>query len=278
MGAVLALLAALTWGTGDYLGGVATKRQSALTVATSAQLGGLGVVVAAAFVLGGSPSWEDLAIPGIGGAAGAVGLLLLYHGLATGTASVVAPITGVMSAAVPTIWGFVSGESVGPTSALGLFAGMVAIALISQVETTGEAQGNSRPRRSVMVALASGTSFGLFIVALSVAGDDAGLFPILAARAVSVPLLVGLTFLRVQPIAPKFDRAVILGAGVFDAAANALVLVALRDGVIVATVLSSMYPAATVLWARLLEDERLRVIQRFGLVLAACAVVLIVIG
>ncbi|NOX29239.1 MAG: DMT family transporter [Actinobacteria bacterium] len=277
MGAVLALLAALTWGTGDYLGGVATKRQPVVTVAASAQIGGLAVVMAAAFLIGGSPAWEDLFYPGLGGAAGAVGLLLLYHGLATGTASVVAPITGVMSAAIPTVWGFINGESVSPTTSLGLFAGLIAIALISQGgDASQERSGLAGP--SVLVALASGTSFGLFIVALSVAGDDAGLFPILAARAISVPLLILLAIASAQPVTAELDRLVILGAGIFDAAANALVLVALRDGVIVATVLSSMYPAATILWARLFEGERMRPAQKFGLLLAAAAVILIVVG
>ncbi len=276
MGAALALLAALTWGTGDYLGGIATKRQPVITVAASAQIGGLGVVVAAAFLLGGSPTWEDLFFPGLGGAAGAVGLLLLYHGLATGTVSVVAPITGVMSAAIPTVWGFLNGESVGRTSALGLLVGLVAIALISQ-DGSASQDRSGLAGRSVLIALAAGTSFGLFIVALSVAGDDAGLFPILAARAVSLPLLILLAVVAAKPVTAKLDRLVIFGAGIFDAAANALVLVALRDGVIVATVLSSMYPAATVLWARLIEGERVRPAQKFGLLLAGAAVVLIVI-
>lgn len=277
MAVLLALLAAISWGSGDYLGGKASARLHPVTVTATAQLVGLVGLLVATPLIGTDFSWRDAVWPGLGGAAGAVGLLLLYGALAQGRVSVVAPVTGLVSAGGPTIWGAVAGERVGAWVAVGLALGVVAIVAMSL--ETPNADATWSVGRSVTVAVLAGIGFALFIVALDTAADDAGVAPVLAARLVSVPLLLLLASRLQVPRVARSHRGVVAAAGVLDTAANAMLVLALARGqLIVVTVLSSLYPAQTVLLARWFDGERLRRVQQIGLALAAIAVVCITAG
>ena len=277
MAVLLALLAALSWGSGDYLGGKASGRMHPVTVTASAQIVGLVGLLVATPLIGTEFSWRDAVWPGLGGAAGALGLLLLYGALAQGRVSVVAPITGLVSAGGPTLWGAAAGERVGAWVVLGLTVGVVAIVAMSMEAPNSDASWSIG--RSIVVAVLSGVGFALFIVALDTAHDDAGVAPVLAARVVSVPLLLLLAGRLQVPRIASSQRLTVAAAGVLDTAANAMLVLALARGqLIVVTVLSSLYPAQTVLLARWFDGERLRRVQQIGLALAAIAVVCITAG
>ncbi len=278
MGALLALLAATAWGSGDYLGATATRRQSSITVTASAQIIGLTLLAVGSLIVAGDATADDVIWPGIGGAAGAAGLVLLYHGLAHGKISVIAPIAGVVGAGVPVVWGIAAGEDLGPLRASGLIAGLAAIAMISKSVDTADTPSRFSASGSVLLAAAAGTLFGAFIVLLDAAGDDAGLYPVLAARAVAVPLLVMLALGLRHHVVARVDRRFVLGAGILDVAANVFLLIALEYSLVVAGVLSSLYPAVTVGLARILGGDRITTVQGLGLMLGAVSVVMVTTG
>jgi drug/metabolite transporter (DMT)-like permease len=213
---------------------------------------------------------------GIGaGVTGGVGVALLYYGFAVGRVSVVAPVTAVCSITIPVLVGIGLGERPAPLALGGIGVALASVALISRHE---DPHGTPRARdRSLVVALASGVAIGAFLVCLPRAGSASGLWPLLVARATSTPALAGAALLaRVRIAVPRSVLPVTLACGALDMVANALYFVAARDGPLglVAT-LASLYPASTVLLARVVLGERLRPVQSVGLACAAAAIVLI---
>ena len=278
MGALLALFAAAAWGSGDYLGASATRRHSSITVTASAQSVGLVLLAVGSLIVGGEATADNMVWPGIGGAAGAAGLLLLYHGLAHGKISVIAPISGVVGAAIPVVWGVADGEELAALRGAGLLAGLVAIAMISNATDDPGQRNRFSARGSVVVGVSAGVLFGAFIVCLNVAGDNAGLYPVLAARSVAVPLLILLALSTRHPVLPRVDRRLVFGAGILDATANVCLLLALDYSLVVAGVLSSLYPAVTVGLARVLRGDHLARVQSIGLLVGAASVVMVTAG
>jgi drug/metabolite transporter (DMT)-like permease len=273
---LLALLSAVFYGVADFLGGVAARRARALGATTAAQ--GLGlVVVALALPLFPAPVPSAAgALWGVGaGLTGAVGVALLYYGFAVGRVSVVAPVTAVCSISIPVVVAFGLGERPGALAIAGIAAAIVSVGLISRHEDPA-APSPSRDR-SVGIGLASGVAIGAFFVCLARAGDGKGLWPLLIARAAStVALIATARLVKISIVVPRAALLPVIACGVLDVLANALYLIAVREGPLglVAT-LASLYPASTVLLARLVLGERLRFVQSLGLACAATAIVLI---
>lgn len=211
-----------------------------------------------------------LAAGALGGIAGAVGVICLYQALSIGTMSVVSPITAVVAAAVPVVAGLIDGERLGPLAIGGILLGLTAVALVSAQGQRGDVAS-----RAVVLAVTAGVSFGLFYVALARSGDDAGIWPLVAARPASLVLAGALILRSRTPLAiTGSNRAVAAGAGVLDMSANALFLLASTRGQLaVVGVIASLYPLSTVALARIIDSERLRPIQWAGLVLAVVALV-----
>jgi len=271
---LLALLSAATYGVGDFCGGMAARRIAATSVVLWSHMVGLGLLVVSATIVGGSATGGDLLIGGLGGLCGAAGVGFLYKGLSIGPMSVVAPITALLSAAVPILAGVLEGERPSTAVSVGMVAALIAIVLVS-----AEGGGSLRPSdlRGVGFALAAGLGFGVFFVSLSHVGDDSGLWPLVAARLASVTAVGALALLgRVPRAFPRPDaRALTLAAGVLDAVANVLYLLAVREGLLsVVSVLAALYPVSTVLLARLVLHERFATIQRIGIAIALPAAIL----
>lgn len=274
MAVLLALCSAATYGVGDFLGGMAAKRAAATAVLVWSHLVGLSLILATATVVTGTATTRDVALGALGGLGGALGVGLLYQALSIGPMSAVAPVTALLAAAVPVVAGYVQGERPGAAALLGMAGALAAIVLVS-----AEGGGSMRPSdmRGVVLALGAGLGFGLFFVALSYTGDDSGLWPLVGARAASVTLVGALAVLgRVDAVVPAGSpRLFTAGAGALDAAANVLYLLAIREGLLsVVSVLSSLYPASTVLLAWVILRERFAPMQRVGLVLAIPAAAL----
>jgi uncharacterized membrane protein len=219
------------------------------------------------------------------GAVGGVGLTCLYRGLSIGRMSVVAPITAVGAALVPVAWGLLQGERPGPFALVGVVLAIVAVGLISrtgdEVVDGSHAAAPSDARPYLLLAIVAGVSFGGVFVLLAETGDDAGFWPLVAGRLTSITLLTIGGLAAKQSFRPGGRAALlpIAAAGVLDMAANAIYLLAARRGLIaLVAVLSSLYPASTVLLARLVLKERLLGLQVAGLGLAAAGVTLIATG
>jgi drug/metabolite transporter (DMT)-like permease len=277
MAAVFALSAAVAYGVGDFLGGVASRRVPPTAVVLWSHVVGLALLLVLAPFAGGDLTAPALAFGAAAGLLGGVGIALFYRALAVGSMSVVAPVAALLSAAVPVLAGLGGGERPSGAALAGIALALGAIVLVSR-ETPDVAR---HPRRSQALALAvaAGVGFGLFFVAIDHAGDGVGLWSLVGARLASVTMFAGLGAARVTSAArPRGAGGAALGAGVLDVVANALYLLALGHGLLsVVSVLTALYPASTVLLARYLLGERLSPVQRTGLGLAGAAAVLIAV-
>ncbi|HEX6313057.1 MAG TPA: DMT family transporter [Acidimicrobiia bacterium] len=280
MAVFLGLAVAVSYGAADFCGGVASKRAAAWSVVLGAQYVGL-VGIGLLLVLDGTPRplSADLLLGAVASCVGVLGVGLLYFGLARGPMGVVAPITGVGSAVVPVGWGLLRGERPGPAALVGVAVALVAVVLVSHTRTG--ADDPTKPARvTLAAAVAAGVAFGVFFVLLSHTGDDSGFWPIFSGRLASTTALVIALTLLGRPRLPRGAGALIIVlSGVFDVAANALFLLASREGLLsLVSVLAALYPAATVVLARVVLDERLQRHQLVGLAAALGGVALITAG
>jgi drug/metabolite transporter (DMT)-like permease len=285
---VLAFACALVWGSADYCGGRATVRGGALAVTVVSQLLGLPVLVICVVLLPGRADPPDLVWGAGAGVAGLLGIVALYRGLATGSMSVVAPVTAVTGALIPIAVGLATGERPTVLALAGSGCAVLAIALVSMgsVEPTGLAVKPRSGARVIGLALVAGTLFGLFFSMLAQTNGDAGMWPLVAARTASVSLGLmaawGMSSLgrrsSLRPTSLRLPRR-ILGwvavAGTGDIGANALYLLATHGGLLsVVAPIAALYPVSTVVLAVTVDRERVGVGQLVGLGLAATALVL----
>ena len=275
----LAVVAAITYGAADFLGGLATKRGSTVfsAVVCSQATGLVLVLLAIPLLPRASPTAEDLAWGAASGLAGGIGLALLYRGLAVGVMSVVAPVTAVCAVIIPVGVGVAFGERPTGVAGVGVALAVVSIVLVSR---SGEIEAGTRGRTGVPIAIASGVAIGIFLVCLERTGPSAGLWPLVPARAVSVSFFAIAGLLARESLIPRRESwTIVAGGGALDMLANVLYLLAVRQGPlsIVAT-LTSLYPASTVLLARIVLRERLRPVQQAGVGCAVLAIVMIVSG
>lgn len=278
MAVFLGLAAALTYGTADFVGGLVSKRASVYAVVVISQL--VGVVAVAGLLPFDSAATGVEAALGWGAAAGVgggLGVMLLYRGLATGRMSVVAPITAVEAAIVPLVWGLGTGERPTTVALVGVAIALLAVVLITW---TRDEPGDANSRAGVREAIGAGLGFGAFFVFLDYAPSDSGLWPLLGTKLSSITLVFLIALVSRATLRPPAGTigAIIL-AGVLDLFANVFYLLATRRGLLaLVAVLTSLYPAATVLLARLVLKEEVTARQGLGLFLALTGVALISAG
>jgi drug/metabolite transporter (DMT)-like permease len=280
MAIVLALLCASAYGTGDFFGGLATRRVgSAFAVVLGSQALSLVFVIVIAPLFGGDPHSADMAWAAAGGVAGAVGLVAFYRGLAIGPMSITAPVSAVIAATVPVLVGLVSGERPGAQALVGIPVAIVAIVLFSSSPAT-EAHHVRPTLASLLYAAVAGVGFGTFFVFLAQVRREAELYPLLASRGASITAVAVVALASRRSLAiPRANWWMVGLAGVFDIAANALFLSASGRGLLaVVSVLASLYPAGTVILARIVLHERLTRRHAIASVVTAVAVVLIASG
>jgi drug/metabolite transporter (DMT)-like permease len=308
---ILALAAAVLYGTADFLGGVASRRASvfavlALTVPAGAVVmllvALLGQVPAIGGLLGhgglGSPAsvgdWSAVGWAAASGVCGAAGLAAFYAGFATAPISVVAPVAALVSAVLPVGVAIVGGERPAATVIAGGLTCLVAVVLVSaQPADHGADHGGGRGERGGGIRLvtsgrlralgygaAAGAGFGLFFIFLKNAGQSGVLWPVAISRSAGTVVAFGIALATRTRL--RRGRGGITGialiSGAIDAAANVCYVLATRAGLFgLAVVITSLYPGMTVLLARVLLGERMRWLQRAGLLLAAVGVVLVTV-
>jgi uncharacterized membrane protein len=268
---VLALVAAVAWGTGDFLGGRVSKVVSSTLVVWASAVLSVVVIGAAALLIGGAEGHRlALAWGFAGGVAVGVGGILLYRGLAAGRMSVVAPTAGVVGAALPVAVDVVRGARLGTTVWLGIALALAAIWLL----TTG---GSDAGRGGVLLGVLSGLGFGLVFVFIDFAPDASGLWPVVGTK-IGTIVITSALLARSRPRlgAVGTHWLPIAGLAAFDALATIAYLEASRTGSLaVAAVIASFYPAPTVILAAIVLKERLTPTHWLGAVLALGAVVVI---
>ena len=280
---VLALISAAAWGAADFVGGVAGRRAAPVSVAFASQLVGLVALLLLAPLAAATFRPADLGW-GVGAGVGAAaGVALLYHGLAVGLMSVVAPVTAVGAACIPVLFGLVTGERPPPAALAGVVIALAAVLFLCALPGSSGAGGESgKPpaaRAGVGTGLASGVGFGSYFVFLGHAADDAGLWPLLGSRTTSVVVLGTVVVLTRGSLLAAGAGASAVVVGLFDVVANVSFLLATRRGLLsIVAVLASLYPAGTVVLARIILRERISPAQAVGLAGAGGAIVLIALG
>jgi drug/metabolite transporter (DMT)-like permease len=309
---ILALAAAMLYGTADFLGGVASRRASvfavlALTVPAGAVVmvlvALLGQIPALGGLLGhgglGTPAsvgtWSAAGWAAASGVCGAAGLVAFYAGFASAPISVVAPVAALVSATLPVGVAIAGGERPAATMIAGGLICLVAIVMVSSQPAehagpghtgsghTGPGHTGSGPGqrlRALGYGAAAGVGFGLFFIFLKNAGQSGVLWPVAISRSAGTVVAFGIA-LATRTRVP-FGRGGVTGiallSGGIDAAANVCYVLATRAGLFgLAVVITSLYPGITVLLARVVLGERMRWLQRAGLLLAAAGVVLVTV-
>jgi drug/metabolite transporter (DMT)-like permease len=275
---LLAIFSATLYGSADFLGGLATRRSTVMPVMIFSQLAGLITLLLmlpllpAATATGADLTWGGLA----GGALG-IGLMLLYQGLATGKMSVVAPVTAVLAVVISAAAGIVLGDHLSWVAMAGVALAIAAITLISQDGALDKATEERDGAQGLPAALSAGVLIAIFLIALKQTNTASGLLPLVSARLAALAALAAAAIWRRPPLCVGRDTAwLIIVGGTLDIFANVLYVLATRQGTLtIAATLTSLYPASTILLARLVLGERLRRIQIAGLACAGLGVVLI---
>ena len=270
----LAVGGALLYGFADFSGGYASKRLPPWGVtALSQTIGLVALAIGLTLFPADSVTAADMLWGAGAGIGGVVGIGLLYRALAEGTMAVVSPITAATTAALPVIIDVATGGEITPVAAVGVVLALLAIVAIAGERSTGRLNP-----RLLGMALLAGVGFAVFFIFISQTDEASGFWPLVGARAMTIPLAF-LLHRAVEPqIRPRTEpmRWVAI-AGLFDMGANLLVAAALQRGPLgIVSVLSSLYPVVTALIAVAILRERLSRIQLGGVALAMTAVVLLV--
>ena len=270
------LLSALTWGAGDFCGGLSSKRAHAYTVVLVAEFVGAALLAVLAVLFGERiPEIPLLLWAGVGGIVGAVGLLALYSGLSSGHMGIVAPLSAVIAGVVPiTATLLTEGWPTGAQIA-GFLVALAAVWLLAG----GAGRGISR--REVGFATAAGLGFGLYFVIIDQATASGAVFWNLAfARTMGGLVLLAIVLATRRPLLPPRDVLPLNAAAGMPAGQRGnlfFALAALAGRLDVAAILSSLYPGTTVLLAWAVLGERLNRPQAVGVVAALLAIVLIAV-
>jgi len=276
MSVLLSVLAALLYGIADFSGGFASRGSRLANVLVVSQIAGASLALAFILVQGSPlPDLGALAWSLAAGLSGLVGLLLLYRGIATGVVAIVSPVSALVSALLPAAFGLLRGERPSALALVGATLCLPALLLLSW--EAGGAVDPRRTRKSLLQGLAAGAGFGGFFIFLSLTKGQSGLWPVFAARLASLVLVVVFVLARggKKSLAPG-DLAPALAAGLADMGANITFLLATRLGLLsVVSVISSLFPAPTVILARVFMKERIPARRIAGLGLALAGVALI---
>lgn len=308
--AALALFGALVYGSADFLGGLAARRLRSIVVTAISAFSGLVALGIVQPMIGGVWRAADIAWGVLAGLVWIVAVALLYACLAIGPMTILSPLTAVVSAIAPILWGlFVSGDTLTPVAYAGLGVALVAVVLVGFIP----GEKIVRPRvRGLAMAVGAGLAIGAFLIVIDHTASDSGLVPLIVGRvtsgvatAVVVALLVVVAVRHGHPAASVFDVAdarlgatptghadlehaeasvapttttrtrawwLAIACGVADAAATALLLIALRYGELsIVSALGALYPGGTILLAAIVLRERVAAVQWVGLALALAA-------
>jgi uncharacterized membrane protein len=284
LGALLGLASAIAFGVSDYVGGLAARRIHFLIVTIVGE--SVGVLVTWTCLLwfhGHGPTAQAVLWGALSGVGSAAGTLALYRGYGHGEMAVTGPLSAVGAAVVPAIVGISTGDDLPPVGLAGVIVALPAIWLMSTTRGM-EASTGGGLRVGVVDGLASGLGFGVLFIALGLAGDGSGLWPVAAGQTAAVVLVltVALTT-RAAPLSrqmlPGPSGRQSLAAAILGITATILYFRAAHTSLLtVAAVLTSVYPGVTVALAAILLRERPSATQWWGLGLGAVAVTAIVLG
>lgn len=269
----LGLASAITWGAGDFSGGLASKRTSVFSVVGLSQLVSLILLTLGAFLFHeGTLSPFDIILGGLAGICGATGLVALYRGLARGPMGVVAPVTGVVAVIIPVLFGIPLEGFPDVGKIIGFILALLAVWLVSQGQ-----QGMIFHLKDLILPVFAGLGFGIFYILIDQVSGKAIFWPLVSARSASIIVVLIIGVLNRNLAKPYLNQIpIIFMAGIFDTGGTIFYALASSIGRLdVSAVLASLYPAFTVLLAWIILKEKLSARNWIGVLLAMIAVILI---
>jgi drug/metabolite transporter (DMT)-like permease len=273
VGIVLALLSSATWGGGDFLGGFSTRKHPPYVVLSLSGLAGVLVLIVCHLIWPEPfPAWSLTIWAMLAGLCGVFGLASLYRALSMGHSATVAPTAAVIGAVIPVLYGISRDGLPGPIRIAGFILALIGIWLVSYVPGSDQKTTSS----SLLLAVLAGISFGGFFIFISLAGPKSTFTPLIISRSTFFIITSIILLFQREKITGAIDSPTVWLTGVFDAGGNALYMLAKQfTRLDTAVILSSLYPAVTVLLSRIILKERISRLQWVGVGLCFCAVVLI---
>lgn len=279
MGSIgLGLLSSLFWGTGDFLGGLVSRKVGAIRSIFFIETIGLGLLVGL-FVFMPEPffGWQNFMIAFMAGAIGTLGLVVLYHAMTVGLMSVATPVSALLAAALPVLVSAVIDGMPGMIALVGFVLAFLAVWLISQ---DGEAGFHLNKLADLKYPLVAGFGFGMYFVLIHFSSSEATLWPLIGGRIGGSVAIITIMLLRGVSIRTEVQKPwlMISGNAGFDVLGNAFFIFAGQAGRLdIATIMASLYPLATVALAGTVLREKLVLKQWFGIAFAIVAIVLLTI-
>lgn len=276
----MALLAAAGFGVSDFVGGIASRRVAALRVVLVSYPVAMALLTLVALAVGGHVTGPAILWGTLCGFTQAFGMWWFYAALGAGPISVVSPLTAVLVAGVPVAAGVAMGERPGALASIGIVLALLAVILVSREASDEDVTPHRFTRKVAWLTVGSGLAFGLNFVMIAQAPAEAKLWPLVFARISATVLVVLIAAVsRELKLPPPFSMKLALAAGALDAVGSVAMLLALQASLLsLASVLISLYPAATVVLAMAVLEERVTRWQAAGMVLALAAVALIAGG
>ena len=277
-------MSAFGYGISDFVGGMASRRVSALRVVLVSYPVAMVLLTVIALFVGGHVSAPAVLWGSLCGIGQAFGIWWFYAALGAGPISVVSPLTALLVSGVPVGVGLALGERPAGIALVGIVLAFVAVVLVSRQARHEDNAPFSKPHRFTAkiawLTLGSGLAFGMNFVLIAQAPVDAGIWPLVFARLAASSLVVIIALFSGHLSVPTgVPLRLALFAGVVDTIANVAMLLAVQSSLLsLAAVVMSLYPAATVALAMVVLKERLTRWQAVGLVLALLAVGMIATG
>ena len=272
--AALALAAAVSWGVGDFLGGLKSRSLNPVAILIVAQPIGLTLLGLWVAIRGQGPPGSEVLWACPAAVLGTTGLIAFYKGMAAGALSIVAPIAGA-GAAIPVIWGLAGGDRPSGYQELGFAAALVGVVLAS-FERRPEA---ARLAAGVGWAAIAMLAFGGYYIPMHAASHGDFLWAAFVFRLTSTALIAAAWLVLRPRSARRADLPVLASIGVLDTGGNVFFAAASTKGLVsVVSILASLYPVVTVLLARAVLHERVYRSQELGIALALAGIVLISAG
>ena len=271
------ILSAISWGAGDFSGGLASRRTGAYRAVLYGEAFGLLLLFAAAAVFHEAlPGWPDLLWCAAAGALGSLGMLTLYRAMGEGQMSIAAPVSAVFTAALPVAGGILL-EGLPTLTKLAGFA--VALAAVWMISQTSTGQSHLTRLADLRLPLLAGLCFGMYFIIIHQVTQTSLLWPMIASR--SAGTLTVFVFMLARRDSWRPERSawpLIMLNGTLDVAGNAFYILAGQGGRLdVAAVLSSLYPGATVILAWLILKERTTGLQKAGILAALLTIILLTV-
>ena len=270
------LMAAAFSGAGDFLGGLASRYGRLNAVVASSHVAGFATALVLSPLLPGEPVGSDFGWGALAGIAGALAVLALYTGFTRSDVAVVSPVAAVGAGATGVIFAVITGERPSALQLVGVTTGLAAIYLISR----SPIERSAAILPGLLFGGLAGLGFGSMLVFFSLVSDDSGIWPLIPARAAGFVLLYVIALRAGAELRPlRASVAPLIGAGALTIIGNGAFILAVHRGPLaIVAVLSAMFPATTVILARIVFKERISPTRLVGLLTALVAIGLIAAG